>query len=238
MASVSMTESLTCGRVSNKSDGQWNIKLLILRAIALFFFLLIHTNIKRWNGISATSFFLFSFSSLIKLIRKKALIPLNLTMEGLAKKKVKIRWNQHHGDGRLNVFDDYRVGSMSPLSRICYLEDRVAPESLQMWLQALHTQSHCNNLNYTLYPEWNWSITEGIIKESQEKHRRKIVTLNYMKNYTKSKWKINSYSMPKNTSISEMRVISPDFCRQHEDASLLLLAHHEIFLAGFVCLFV
>lgn len=121
---------------------------------------------------------------------------------------------------------------MSPLSRICYLEDRVAPERLQMWLQALHTQSHCNNLNYTLYPEWNWSITEGIIKESQEKHRRKIVTLNY----TKSKWKINSYSMPKNTSISEMRVISTDFCRQQENASLLLLAHHEIFLAGFVCL--
>lgn len=38
MASVSMTESLRCGRVSNKSDGQWNIKLLILRAIAAFLF--------------------------------------------------------------------------------------------------------------------------------------------------------------------------------------------------------
>lgn len=38
MASVSMTESLTCGRMSNKSDGQWNIKLLILRAIAAFLF--------------------------------------------------------------------------------------------------------------------------------------------------------------------------------------------------------
>lgn len=58
-----------------------------------------------------------------------------------------------------------------------------------------------------------------------------------MKNYMKSKWKINSYSMPTNSSISgEMGVISPDFCRQYEDASLLLLAHHEIFLAGFVCL--
>lgn len=43
--------------------------------------------------------------------------------------------------------------------------------------------------------------------------------------------------MPTNSSISgEMGVISPDFCRQHEDASLLLLAHHETFLAGFVCL--
>lgn len=33
MASVSVTE---CGRVSNKSDGQWNIKLLISRAISAF----------------------------------------------------------------------------------------------------------------------------------------------------------------------------------------------------------
>lgn len=94
MASVSMTESLTCGRVSNKSDGQWNIKLLILRAIALFFFLLIHTNIKRWNRISATSFFLFCFSSLINgqnLIREKALIPLNLTMKWHQKNKNKVQ---------------------------------------------------------------------------------------------------------------------------------------------------
>lgn len=45
--------------------------------------------------------------------------------------------------------------------------------------------------------------------------------------------------MPTNTSTSDARwVILPDFCRQHEDASLLLLAHHEIFMAGFVCLFV
>lgn len=51
--------------------------------------------------------------------------------------------------------------------------------------------------------------------------------------------KNNCYSMPTNTSISDaMGVISPDFCRQHEDASLLLLAHGEIFLAGFVCLVV
>lgn len=38
MASVSMTQSLRRGKVSNKSDGQWNIKLLILRAIAAFLF--------------------------------------------------------------------------------------------------------------------------------------------------------------------------------------------------------
>lgn len=67
------------------------------------------------------SFFLFSFSSLIniqKLIREKALIPLNLNKFNHEQAKRKNK------KGRLNVFDDYRVGSMSLVSHICYLQDR------------------------------------------------------------------------------------------------------------------
>ena len=53
----------------------------------------------------------------------------------------------------------------------------------------------------------------------------------------RNEWKIYSHSAPTNTFISYATwVILLDVPSQHDDASLLLLAYHEIFMASFVCL--
>lgn len=56
----------------------------------------------------------------------------------------------------------------------------------------------------------------------------------------RNEWQIYSYSMPTTTLISYATwVILLGFPRQHDDdAPLLLVTYHEIFMASFVCLFV